>query len=155
MNNCACHFQNASVTVIHVPDDKYRLPARIVFQYLLTWQGEMFELKVRKVEENQYWWLFIKHIWRQITLLIINNNNSLCHIRLRYANRVLGTSWCLCRPAITSLVWGREHRGGGIKTLTVLVLFCWTFQNKKTLIKKLIIHCKIQRKYNFISSFTP
>lgn len=49
MNKCACCFQNASVTVIHVPDDKYRLPARIVFQYLLTPRGEMYELQVRRV----------------------------------------------------------------------------------------------------------
>lgn len=35
----------ASVTVIHVPDDKYRLPARLLFQYLLTSQGNMYELK--------------------------------------------------------------------------------------------------------------
>lgn len=43
------YFQNACVTVIHVPDDKYRLSARIVFQYLLTSQGQMYELKVRQV----------------------------------------------------------------------------------------------------------
>lgn len=36
---------SASVAVIHVPDDKYRLSARMVFQYLLTLQGEMYELK--------------------------------------------------------------------------------------------------------------
>ncbi|XP_026196683.1 cell growth regulator with RING finger domain protein 1 isoform X2 [Anabas testudineus] len=35
----------ASVTVIHVPDDKYRLSARVLFQYLLTSQGSMYELK--------------------------------------------------------------------------------------------------------------
>ncbi|KAK2856589.1 hypothetical protein Q5P01_005324 [Channa striata] len=35
----------ASVTVIHVPDDKYRLSARVLFQYLLTSQGNMYELK--------------------------------------------------------------------------------------------------------------
>ncbi|XP_060947015.1 cell growth regulator with RING finger domain protein 1 isoform X2 [Limanda limanda] len=35
----------ASVTIIHVPDDKYSLSARILFQYLLTSQGNMFELK--------------------------------------------------------------------------------------------------------------
>ncbi|KAJ8270028.1 hypothetical protein GJAV_G00109520 [Gymnothorax javanicus] len=35
----------ANVTVVHVPDDKYRLSARILFQYLLTAQGNMFELK--------------------------------------------------------------------------------------------------------------
>uniref|UniRef100_UPI003AB067C1 cell growth regulator with RING finger domain protein 1 n=1 Tax=Centroberyx gerrardi TaxID=166262 RepID=UPI003AB067C1 len=35
----------ASVTVVHVPDDKYSLSARILFQYLLTSQGNMFELK--------------------------------------------------------------------------------------------------------------
>ncbi|KAM7394904.1 hypothetical protein PAMA_006581 [Pampus argenteus] len=35
----------ASVTVIHVPDDKYSLSARILFQYLLTSQGNMYELK--------------------------------------------------------------------------------------------------------------
>ncbi|CAK6970184.1 cell growth regulator with RING finger domain protein 1 [Scomber scombrus] len=35
----------ASVTVIHVPDDKYSLSARIVFQYLFTSQGNMYELK--------------------------------------------------------------------------------------------------------------
>lgn len=39
-------FQVASVTVIHVPDDKYGLSARILFQYLLTSQGSMYELKV-------------------------------------------------------------------------------------------------------------
>lgn len=39
-------FQVASVTVIHVPDDKYGLSARLVFQYLLTSQGNMYELKV-------------------------------------------------------------------------------------------------------------
>ncbi|XP_068432868.1 cell growth regulator with RING finger domain protein 1 [Clinocottus analis] len=35
----------ASLTVIHVPDDKYSLSARVLFQYLLTSQGNMFELK--------------------------------------------------------------------------------------------------------------
>ncbi|XP_036942320.1 cell growth regulator with RING finger domain protein 1 [Acanthopagrus latus] len=35
----------SSVTVIHVPDDKYRLSARVLFQYLLTSQGNMYELK--------------------------------------------------------------------------------------------------------------
>ncbi|KAJ8274811.1 hypothetical protein COCON_G00094360 [Conger conger] len=35
----------ANVTVIHIPDNKYRLSARILFQYLLTAQGNMFELK--------------------------------------------------------------------------------------------------------------
>lgn len=35
----------ASVTVIHVPDEKYSLSARILFQYLLTAQGSMYELK--------------------------------------------------------------------------------------------------------------
>lgn len=36
------------MTVVHVPDDKYSLSARIVFQYLLTSQRNMYELKVRK-----------------------------------------------------------------------------------------------------------
>lgn len=35
----------ASVTVVHVPDDKYSLSARILFQYLLTAQGNLYELK--------------------------------------------------------------------------------------------------------------
>ncbi|XP_068609879.1 cell growth regulator with RING finger domain protein 1 isoform X1 [Brachionichthys hirsutus] len=35
----------ANVIVIHVPDEKYRLSARILFQYLLTSQGDMYELK--------------------------------------------------------------------------------------------------------------
>ncbi|XP_022625662.1 cell growth regulator with RING finger domain protein 1 isoform X4 [Seriola dumerili] len=35
----------ASVTVIHVPDAKYSLSARLLFQYLLTSQGHMYELK--------------------------------------------------------------------------------------------------------------
>ncbi|XP_051234556.1 cell growth regulator with RING finger domain protein 1 [Dicentrarchus labrax] len=35
----------ASVTVIHVPDDKYSLSERVLFQYLLTSQGNMYELK--------------------------------------------------------------------------------------------------------------
>ncbi|XP_028253473.1 cell growth regulator with RING finger domain protein 1 [Parambassis ranga] len=35
----------ASVTVIHVPDDKHNLSARVLFQYLLTSQGNMYELK--------------------------------------------------------------------------------------------------------------
>ncbi|XP_055018212.1 cell growth regulator with RING finger domain protein 1 isoform X2 [Boleophthalmus pectinirostris] len=35
----------ASVTVIHVPDDKYTLSARTLFQYLFTAQGSMYELK--------------------------------------------------------------------------------------------------------------
>ncbi|XP_043073120.1 cell growth regulator with RING finger domain protein 1-like [Puntigrus tetrazona] len=35
----------ASVTVLHVPDDKYRLSARILFQYLLTAQGNLYDLK--------------------------------------------------------------------------------------------------------------
>ncbi|XP_051501148.1 cell growth regulator with RING finger domain protein 1-like [Myxocyprinus asiaticus] len=34
-----------SVTVLHVPDDKYRLSGRILFQYLLTAQGNMYDLK--------------------------------------------------------------------------------------------------------------
>ncbi|XP_068609880.1 cell growth regulator with RING finger domain protein 1 isoform X2 [Brachionichthys hirsutus] len=40
------HFlEVANVIVIHVPDEKYRLSARILFQYLLTSQGDMYELK--------------------------------------------------------------------------------------------------------------
>lgn len=35
----------ASVTVIHVPDIKYSLSARILFQYLFTAHGSMYELK--------------------------------------------------------------------------------------------------------------
>ncbi|XP_041950272.1 cell growth regulator with RING finger domain protein 1 [Alosa sapidissima] len=35
----------ANVAVIHVPDDKYRLSARVLFQHLLTAQGNMYELK--------------------------------------------------------------------------------------------------------------
>ncbi|XP_051511453.1 cell growth regulator with RING finger domain protein 1-like isoform X1 [Myxocyprinus asiaticus] len=35
----------ASVTVLHVPDDKYRLSARTLFQYLLTAHGNLYDLK--------------------------------------------------------------------------------------------------------------
>lgn len=35
----------ASVTVAHVPDENYSLSARVLFQYLLTSQGNMYELK--------------------------------------------------------------------------------------------------------------
>ncbi|KAM8826329.1 cell growth regulator with RING finger domain protein 1 [Synchiropus picturatus] len=35
----------ASVTVIHVPDEMYKLSARILFQYLLTAEGNMYDLK--------------------------------------------------------------------------------------------------------------
>ncbi|KAK5853330.1 hypothetical protein PBY51_007126 [Eleginops maclovinus] len=35
----------ASVTVLHVPDGRYSLSARVLFQYLLTTQGNMYELK--------------------------------------------------------------------------------------------------------------
>uniref|UniRef100_UPI0037E75F0B cell growth regulator with RING finger domain protein 1 n=1 Tax=Semicossyphus pulcher TaxID=241346 RepID=UPI0037E75F0B len=35
----------SSVSVLHVPDDKHRLSARVLFQYLLTLQGNMYELK--------------------------------------------------------------------------------------------------------------
>ncbi|XP_047429643.1 cell growth regulator with RING finger domain protein 1 [Mugil cephalus] len=35
----------ASVTVIHVPDERYNLSPRVLFQYLLTSQGSMYELK--------------------------------------------------------------------------------------------------------------
>lgn len=42
-------FQVASITVIHVPDDKYSISARLLFQYLLTSQGSMYELKVGHV----------------------------------------------------------------------------------------------------------
>ncbi|XP_041660658.1 cell growth regulator with RING finger domain protein 1 [Cheilinus undulatus] len=35
----------ASVSVLHVPDEKYRLSARVLFHYLLTTQGNMYELK--------------------------------------------------------------------------------------------------------------
>ncbi|KAI5629788.1 cell growth regulator with RING finger domain protein 1, partial [Silurus asotus] len=34
-----------SVTVLHVPDEKYRLSARILFHVLLTADGNMFDLK--------------------------------------------------------------------------------------------------------------
>ncbi|XP_043553623.1 cell growth regulator with RING finger domain protein 1 [Chiloscyllium plagiosum] len=33
------------VTVIHVPDEKYRLTCRILYQYLLTAQGHIYDLK--------------------------------------------------------------------------------------------------------------
>ena len=42
-------WQVASVTVLHLPDDRYNLSARVVFQYLLTSQGNMYELKVRHI----------------------------------------------------------------------------------------------------------
>ncbi|XP_051908164.1 cell growth regulator with RING finger domain protein 1 [Hippocampus zosterae] len=42
----------ASVTVIHVPDDIYNLSARILFQYLLTSQGNMYELKALFMSAN-------------------------------------------------------------------------------------------------------
>ncbi|XP_029983925.1 cell growth regulator with RING finger domain protein 1 [Sphaeramia orbicularis] len=35
----------SSVTVVHVPDQSYPLSARVLFQYLLTAQGSMYELK--------------------------------------------------------------------------------------------------------------
>ncbi|XP_034017887.1 cell growth regulator with RING finger domain protein 1 isoform X2 [Thalassophryne amazonica] len=35
----------ASVTVIHVPDNRHRLCARILFQHLVTSQGNVYELK--------------------------------------------------------------------------------------------------------------
>ncbi|KAF5888574.1 cell growth regulator with RING finger domain protein 1, partial [Clarias magur] len=35
----------ASVTVLHVPDDKYRLSVRVLFHLLLTADGNMFDLK--------------------------------------------------------------------------------------------------------------
>ncbi|XP_028295642.1 cell growth regulator with RING finger domain protein 1 [Gouania willdenowi] len=35
----------ASMTVLHVPDEKHKLSARVLFQYLLTSQGTMYELK--------------------------------------------------------------------------------------------------------------
>ncbi|CAN9507549.1 unnamed protein product [Ophioblennius macclurei] len=34
----------ANVTVIHVPDDKHQIPARILFEYLLTAQGSVHKL---------------------------------------------------------------------------------------------------------------
>lgn len=39
-------FQAASLTIIHVPDSKHSAAARILFQYLLTSQGDIYELKV-------------------------------------------------------------------------------------------------------------
>ncbi|KAI4896460.1 hypothetical protein NFI96_022332 [Prochilodus magdalenae] len=35
----------SSVTVVHVPDDEYPLSARILFQFVLTAQGNMYDLK--------------------------------------------------------------------------------------------------------------
>lgn len=35
----------ASVTVLHIPDDKYKISARILFQYLLTAHGNVYDLK--------------------------------------------------------------------------------------------------------------
>nr|XP_061783775.1 cell growth regulator with RING finger domain protein 1-like [Nerophis lumbriciformis] len=35
----------SSVSVVHVPDEKYKMSARILFQYLLTSQGSMYDLK--------------------------------------------------------------------------------------------------------------
>lgn len=49
------------MTIIHVPDDKYSLPARIVFQYLLTSQGYMYELKVCShtvFQTDRFWFSF-------------------------------------------------------------------------------------------------
>ncbi|XP_061559762.1 cell growth regulator with RING finger domain protein 1 [Phycodurus eques] len=42
----------ASVSVIHVPDNKHNLSARILFQYLLTSQGNMYELKALFMSAN-------------------------------------------------------------------------------------------------------
>lgn len=46
-------IQVASVTVLHVPDDKYRTSARILFQYLLTTNGSLYDLKV--------WQTYLQH----------------------------------------------------------------------------------------------
>ncbi|XP_041831326.1 cell growth regulator with RING finger domain protein 1 [Melanotaenia boesemani] len=35
----------SSVTVLHVPDERYQLSARVLFQYLLTSEGNVYELK--------------------------------------------------------------------------------------------------------------
>lgn len=47
MRNCL-FFQAASLNVIHVPDSKHSAAARILFQYLLTSQGNIYELKVNQ-----------------------------------------------------------------------------------------------------------
>lgn len=52
--------QVVSVSVVHVPDDKYSLSARVLFQYLLTSQGNMFELKVGHI--SAFTSLFMKVI---------------------------------------------------------------------------------------------
>lgn len=39
-------FQAASLNIIHVPDSQHSAAARILFQYLLTSQGDVYELKV-------------------------------------------------------------------------------------------------------------
>lgn len=45
MRSCV-FFQAASLNIIHVPDNKHSAAARILFQYLLTSQGNIYELKV-------------------------------------------------------------------------------------------------------------
>ncbi|XP_077444040.1 cell growth regulator with RING finger domain protein 1 isoform X4 [Stigmatopora argus] len=42
----------AKVTVIHVPDHQHNLSARILFQYLLTSQGNVYELKALFMSAN-------------------------------------------------------------------------------------------------------
>ena len=63
----------ASVTVIHVPDDKYALSARILFQYLLTSQGNMFELKVRYLFGLSRWFLFFSQAQSQVKSCLLKD----------------------------------------------------------------------------------
>lgn len=68
-------LQVASLTVIHVPDDKYSLSARVLFQYLLTSHGNMFELKVRRILDQA-------NYCRYSTLMI--NFQKLCSLTERW-----------------------------------------------------------------------
>nr|XP_015206149.1 PREDICTED: cell growth regulator with RING finger domain protein 1 isoform X2 [Lepisosteus oculatus] len=45
----------ANLTVIHIPDEKYRLSSRILYQYILTAQGHMYDLKLFMSADGRDW----------------------------------------------------------------------------------------------------
>lgn len=99
-SDCKCFlFQVASVIVIHVPDDKYKLSARILFQYLLTSQGSMYELKVGHI-------FFCVHCCSIIIIIIIMHLIS--RTPLNGKNNIKGpllcTFWCQFHQTVRTLL---------------------------------------------------
>lgn len=118
-------FQAASLSVVHVPDSTHAAEACILFQYLLTAQGNLYELKVRRhhLTVLHPWDCIREPAWSPTEMWLTGQPKpALDSSRMRAGSQA---SWLQAGPQISSrLVLGRFQAGP--QTGSRLVPGCWS-----------------------------